>query len=289
MPEHVVQFQHIALATHPRLPEAQSEAEKIAAFLKARGVEVTCGNIYDETLVSRIAQHHFDLWVALGGDGSLLRSGHLCAPYGVPILGINMGNLGFLMEIHRDEWPRYLELLINGEYWIEARMMLRAEQYRGKELLGAWEIVNEAMVGRGEIMRPVRLTTAVDGQYLTTYVADGLIAATPTGSTAYAMAAGGPILPPELRNYLIIPVAAHLSFDRAIVLAEGSTVSIQVATDHTAALSVDGQHPVPLRDGDRVDIRAGQHTFQLVRFQDPGYYYRNLTSHMNRNITGDKA
>jgi NAD+ kinase len=136
-------------------------------------------------------------------------------------------------------------------------------------------------------VRPIHLITRLDERYLTTYVADGLIASTATGSTAYALAAGGPILPPELRNILIIPVAPHLSVERAIVLAEGSTVSITVKTDHQAVLSVDGQIPVELKDGDRVDVFAGEHTLKFVRFQDPSYFYRNLTSHMNKNpITG---
>ncbi|MCK4978113.1 MAG: NAD(+)/NADH kinase, partial [Anaerolineales bacterium] len=104
-----------------------------------------------------------------------------------------------------------------------------------------------------------------------------------TGSTAYALAAGGPILPPELRNILLVPIAPHLSIDRAIVLAEGSSVNITVHTDHQAVLSVDGQAPVRLTDGDQVEVRTSDHTVQFVRFQDPGYFYRNLTPHMNQN------
>jgi NAD+ kinase len=129
----------------------------------------------------------------------------------------------------------------------------------------------------------------VDGRYLTTYVADALIAATPTGSTAYALAVGGPILPPELRNILLVAVAPHLSIDRAIVLAEGSSVSIIVHTAHQAVLSVDGQTPVSLKDGDRVLARASDHTVQFIRFQDPGYFYRNLTPHMEHHpVTGNQ-
>jgi NAD+ kinase len=127
------------------------------------------------------------------------------------------------------------------------------------------------------------LNAIVDGRFLAAYVADALIAATATGSTAYALAAGGPILPPELRNILLVPVAPHLSIDRAIVLAEGSTVSITVHTDHEAVISIDGQPPVSVTDADRVDAMAGEHTVKFVRFQDPGYFYRNLTPHMNQN------
>ena len=131
-------------------------------------------------------------------------------------------------------------------------------------------------------MRPVDLVTEIDERYLTTYVADGLIVATPTGSTAYALAAGGPILPPELRNVVIVPVAPHFSVDRAI-LHEGSSVRVEVRTDHEAILSIDGGSPVGLENRDRVELRAAENTVKFVRLQDPDYFYRNLTSHMNRN------
>jgi NAD+ kinase len=194
-----------------------------------------------------------------------------------------MGRLGFLMEVRRGEWRERLPLLLEGRYWLEKRMMLHTELWHADELTGGWDVVNEAVVGRGETVRPVRLSASVDDVYLTTYVADALIASTPTGSTGYALAVGGPILPPELRNILIIPVAPHLSVDRAVVLAEGSSVSITVHTAHQAVLSIDGQAPLSLADGDRVRVDAGEHTLYFVHFQDPGYFYRNLTSHMNQN------
>ena len=125
----------------------------------------------------------------------------------------------------------------------------------------------------------------MDGRFLTTYVADALIAATPTGSTAYALAAGGPILPPELRNIILVPVAPHLSLDRAIVLAEGSSVSISIEGSHQAVFSIDGQVPIGLTDDDRVHVYASPHVVKFIRFHDPGYFYRNLTLHMNQNPT----
>jgi NAD+ kinase len=139
------------------------------------------------------------------------------------------------------------------------------------------------VVARGQYLRPIHIRASVDGQYLTTYVADGLIAATATGSTAYALAAGGPILPPEVRNILLVPIAPHLSVDRGVVLSEGAAVSITVLSEN-AILSVDGQSPIVLVEDDRVDVRAGENTVQFIRFGDPGYFYRNLTAHLNQNI-----
>jgi NAD+ kinase len=161
--------------------------------------------------------------------------------------------------------------------------MLRARLTRRGGVIGEWDVLNECVMGRGKSVRLVRLVTEIDGNNLTTYAADALIVATPTGSTAYALAAGGPILPPELRNILIVPVAPHLSVDRAIVLHEGSTVRVTVRTDHQATLSVDGQSPTDLEDGDLVDVCAGEHTVYFVRFQEAGYFYHDLTRRMTRN------
>ena len=283
MPEPLPRLQTIAIVAHPRLPEAQEEAKKIANFLREQGVQVSYGLLYDESLTRRVKDGDFDLLIALGGDGTMLRAGHICGPSSLPILGINLGHFGFLMEIRQNQWRDVLPRLLSGDYWLERRMMLCAELSRNKEPLSKWELLNEVVVGRGQTIRPVQLVAEVDGRYLTTYVADALIAATPTGSTAYALAAGGPILPPELRNILLVAVAPHLSIDRAIVLAEGSSVKITVHTEHQAVLSIDGQTPVSLRDGDQVLAQASDHTLQFVRFNDPGYFYRNLTPHMEQN------
>ena len=138
------------------------------------------------------------------------------------LLGINLGMIGFLMELQRGEWRDYLPRLLKGDYRIEQRMLLRAEHWRTDKPLGSWLAVNEAAVCRGQYVRPIRLKVAADGYPVASYVADGLIVSTPTGSTAYALAAGGPILPPEVRNILLVPLAAHLSPDQSLVLSEGS-------------------------------------------------------------------
>lgn len=278
----------IAVVVHPKLQEAVSEARLITDALLKMGVQATSGFIYNEELRRQVKNNEFDILIAVGGDGTMLRAGHLAAPLGVPILGINLGHFGFLMEVQQQQWSSFLPRLLAGDYWLEKRMTLQAEQWRAGEKLGSWFVLNEVAVSRGQIIRPIRLITTVDGRYLTTYVADALLASTPTGSTAYALAAGGPILPPELRNILLVPVAPHLSLDRAIVLAEGSSVSIIVRTDHQAVFSIDGHVPIGMAEDDRVDVRAGDHTVKFIRFQDPGYFYRNLTPHMGQNPSTDQ-
>lgn len=262
------------------------EAAKIQSFLTERSVQSQiCTSYNDPALRASLKAGEFDLAITLGGDGTLLRAGHLCAPYGVPLLGINLGHFGFLTEIKREEWSEKLPSLLEGHFWLEQRMMLRATHRRGEKDLGSWDVLNEVVVCRGQFVRPIRLQARVDGYLLTTYVADGLIASTPTGSSAYALAAGGPILPPELRNILIIPVAPHLSVDRAIILAEGACVTIHVNTAHEAVFSVDGQPSVVMLDDDEIHVEAGAHATQLVRLQDPGYFYRNITTYMEQNPT----
>ena len=272
--------QRIAVAGHPKLLESMQEAETVSAYLKQKGLDTPFGSLYDEKLRKRVHAGEFNLLIAIGGDGTMLRASHLCAPHGIPVLGINKGRLGFLFQVDDDGWQKTIDRLLVGDFWVENRMMLRAEHFRAGESLSTWQALNDVVVARGQFLRPIHVKASVDGQYLTTYVADGLIASTATGSTAYAMASGGPILPPELRNILLIPIAPHLSVERAVVLSEGSTVSMTVLSDN-AVLSIDGQLPVSLADEDQVAVHAGEDTAKFVRFGDPGYFYRNLTAHMN--------
>jgi NAD+ kinase len=274
----------IAIVAHPKLDDAMREAGVVAAYLKEKGIQAPYGSLYDEDLRSRVKSGQFDVLIAFGGDGTILRAGHLCAPYDVPILGLNKGRLGFLFQIDELGWEHVIDQLLNGDYWVENRMMLSAEHFRAGEKLGTWQAVNDVVVARGAMMRPIHVKASIDEQYLTTYVCDGLIASTATGSTAYALAVGGPILPPQLRNILLIPIAPHLSVDRAVVLSEGATVSMTVLSENSI-LSVDGQTPSGLDENDRIDVRAGENTVKFLRFGDRDYFYRNLTAHMNQNIS----
>jgi NAD+ kinase len=272
--------QRLVVTGHPKLLESMQEAEAVSAYLKQKGMEAPFGSLYDEKLRKRVHAEEFDLLIAIGGDGTMLRAGHLCAPHNIPVLGINKGRLGFLFQVDDDGWQKWIDRLLAGDFWIENRMMLRSEHLRSGESLGSWQGLNDTVIARGQYLRPIHVMASVDGQYLTTYVADGIIASTATGSTAYALASGGPILPPELRNILLIPIAPHLSVERAVVLSEGSTVSLKVLSENSV-LSIDGQLPVSLAEEDQVDIRAGENTVKFVRFGDLGYFYRNLTAHMN--------
>jgi NAD+ kinase len=274
--------QHIAVTAPPKLDNAAQEIETVCAYLKQRGSEAVGGLLNDENLRKRVHSGEFDLLIAIGGDGTMLRTGHLCAPHDIPVLGIDKGHLGFLFQVAEGGWQKMIDQLLAGDFWVENRMMLCAEHLRSGESLRVWQAINDVVVARGQYLRPIHVGASVDGQYLATYVADGLIAASATGSTAYALAAGGPILPPEVRNILLIPIAPHLSVDRGVVLPEGSVVSITVLSENVV-LSVDGQSPTSLGEDDRIDVQAGENTLKFIRFGDPGYFYRNLTARMNQN------
>ncbi len=273
-----------AIATHPSQPQVAEVARELVARLKVMGVDqVAAYTIYETDLKQLVNQKGIDILIALGGDGTMLRAGHLVAPMGIPVLGINRGRFGFLMEIDELECENRLNQLLAGEYRLEKRMMLHSVHRREDQKLGEWHVLNEVVVCRGQYVRPIQVKARLDGYLLASYVADGVIASTATGSTAYALAVGGPILPPELRNILIVAVAPHLTVDRSIILSEGSHITLEVNTNHEAVLSADGQPPVILKDGDEVDVCASEYTINFVRFQDRGYFYRNLNKYMEQN------
>ncbi len=274
---------NVALVAHPNIPGAMQVAEEVSQYLRNEGLDTETGSIHDENLREAVRVKSFDLLMSFGGDGTMLRSGHLCAPSDIPLLGVNIGHFGFLAELTRDNWHEMLPKLFSGDYRYEQRMMISAQCIKDGVEGPLHDAINDVVVARGSYVRPIEVEALLNGAHITSYVADGLIAATPTGSTAYALAAGGPILPPELRNILLMPVAPHLSVDRAVVLSEGASVFIRVKTAHEAVVSVDGQDPIHLSSGDGVKINAHKKSLFMVRFSDPYYFYRNLTSYMEHN------
>lgn len=265
----------IGIVEQPRIAEAAALSPELRRWLEARGVDVwTAAPWDDETLGAPLADT--SLVVVLGGDGSTLRAARWTVPHGVPIFGINVGRVGFLSEATPDDWPAKLERLLRGEHWIERRLVLHAELWRGGARVQPFMALNEAVIGRGAQARVIRLHLRVDDDLVTTYIADALIVATPTGSTAYAMAAGGPLLPPQLQNFVVVPVAAHLSLNRPLVLHENARIAIQVEMTHETFLTADGQKSVPVENGDEVLITKHDKPALFARVESPGFFYRRL-------------
>ena len=271
----------IGILHHPRKPRSLTLAEEMADILRQHGWQPWIGSSWDEAAIAaQIAT--LDLIITLGGDGTILRAARLGARYGVPILGVKMGRVSFLGEISPDEWEEPLARVLAGEHWLEEHMMLRVAVRRGGAAVNpVHEALNDVVVSRGSLARVVDVAARVDGSQFTTYSADGVIVSTATGSTGYAMAVGGPVLPPELRNILLIPIAPYLSLDRAVVLPQGVMVELQVFTDHQAILTVDGQFQVELQSGDVIKVTASPHLARFVRLQDRAYFYQTLMERLS--------
>ncbi len=278
-------FQRIGILAHPYRPGTAPVAQEVARSLELHGIETWLRTAWDTTRALPQV-HDSDLVIAIGGDGAMLRAARVCAPDNVPMLGINTGHLGFLTEITPHDWERRLESLLQGHYWIEERMMIRCEVHRGGIVSNHSDALNDVVISRGAIARAIQLETYIDGGWATTYHCDGLIIATPTGSTAYALAVGGPILPPELKNILVVPVAPHLSMDRPMVLSQGATIEVTVDPDAGAevVLTVDGELIASMESSDQVVIRASDRISRFVRLRERNYFYRSLLDRLEPRV-----
>jgi len=265
----------IAILTHPRIPETVPLATDLAARFAALGVAAEIGTTTDvDWARTRLAG--LDCLMTLGGDGSIVRAARVVAGTEVPVLGVNLGQLGFLAELQPEELFGRLEALARGEFRVEERSLLRASMMTVDGALGTYDALNDAVVARGARVRMVGIGVSIDGQPFTTYRADGVIVATATGSTAYSLSVGGPILAPTLDSLIIIPVAPHLMPTRALVVPGSSTIRLQVGDGYRAVFSVDGQLDQPVGGGDVVSVTLSPKRVGFVRFGPPADFYGTL-------------
>lgn len=213
-----------------------------------------------------------DVAVSLGGDGTMLRTVDLVAPSGAPVLGVNVGRLGYLTEVGPEDLQSALQRLVNGEYTVEERIVLEVEVSGANPIRRT--ALNEAVLEKPHSGQTVSLAVEIDGSFFTTYVADGLIVATPTGSTAYNLSVRGPILSPLVRGLVLTPVAPHMLFDRSLVLPDTGSIRIEVREPSAAALVVDGQSALMVEPGDAIDCRVGAHPARLVTFSERDFHSR---------------
>ncbi len=272
-------FRRIALLPHPHRQETVYLAHQIVQWLEKQGITAIALHEWDRETVHQHAEG-WDMVISIGGDGTMLRAARASAVWGVPVLGINMGHLGFLTAFDPHGWTESLAAVLRGDYWIEERLMLDVTWLRGDTQVCHDEALNDVVMGRGTMARLVEFETYIDSAWTTTYRADALIVATPTGSTAYALAVGGPILPPELHNVEIVPVAAHLSLSRPLVLSGDAIIEVVIHCSHEAMLAVDGQMLGTLANHDRVVIQATRHASRFVRVGERTYFYRSILDRM---------
>lgn len=220
-----------------------------------------------------------DLVIAVGGDGTMLYAARQASPHGVPVLGINRGRLGFLADVRPDEIATALNEVLAGNYTSETRMLLRADIYSGAKLVISGIALNDIVIKRNEAARMLEYQTVVNGKYVNAHGGDGFVAATPTGSTAYALSVGGPIIEPGMEAIVMAPICPHTLADRPIVISGNSTVDVQLLHKPgvTAEVSCDGVAIGELSTGDRLQIVVADERFELIH--PPGYdYYEVLRS-----------
>jgi len=277
----------IGVLAHPLRPQTHPIASQIQQTIQSHGIETWMYTRWQENDVREDVQRA-DMVVAIGGDGAMLRAARVCAPYEVAVLGINMGQLGFLTEIaDPQQWEAQFAQLLTGDYWIEERSMIRADVYHNERGIGSGHALNDIVVSGGSVGKMMELETYIDGHWTTTYYADALVVSTATGATGYALSLGGPILPPELNNILLVPAAPHLSLDRAIVLSEGSMVEI-VASGINAerwVVTGDGVTLCELNTVSRVQIQLSEYSSRFVRLRGRNYFYRSLLERLEPRVS----
>lgn len=214
-----------------------------------------------------------DLVIVLGGDGTLISVARLVGDLSVPILGVNLGSLGFLTEVTLDELNPVLEQVLRGEFAVSRRIMLEAVVKRDGKTVGKYLVLNDVVINKGALARIIDMKALVDEDYLTTFRADGLIICTPTGSTAYNLAAGGPIVYPGLQCLVISPICPHMLTNRPIIVSDSATVRIEVQfSDEEVMFTADGQVGMPLKGGDVVEVRKSRSHTLLVKSPNKDYF-----------------
>ncbi len=260
----------IGFAYNPTIDAASELRERAAGWLETQGLTHWASAAADRETLHRELPGT-DVLIVLGGDGTFLRAARAVIDDDVPLLGINVGKVGFLSKVEANELERVLGQLVAGDYALEARMAVegRIIPGDGSEPTASADVhpaLNDIVVARGSLARVVRVEVSIDGSHVATFVADGLVVASPTGSTGYSFSAGGPILDPTARNLVVTPIAGYLTTIRSVVVGPSAVVRCRILDALEALVSVDGREDLPIRVGDVVEVRAIE---RPIRFVEP--------------------
>lgn len=272
-------MKRIGILVKPAFQDSKPLLQELVPWLRARGRDP----LLDSSLAQLIGEDtsyskkdlatHADLLLVLGGDGTMLAAARLVEDRPTPILGVNVGGLGFLTEVSREELYHALEQVFAGAYFEEERLMLRSRIMRLGEQVAQATVLNDVVLNKGAIARMVQLEISINGQLVTGLRGDGLIISTPTGSTAYSLSSGGPILNPSVHALILTPICPHTLTNRPIVIPQDVLVEVvMVSRDEGAMVTFDGQVGVALRHQDTIEVRASGHKTKLIRFRDRNYY-----------------
>ncbi len=260
---------------HPQSEGAAVLAAQIERELKRRDVATFVSDAWAAAGAAEIKGS--DLVICIGGDGTVLRAARVTIPHEVPVLGINMGRLGFLTDLSPRDFFNQFERVLECDWRIEERLMVRGEvSVSGADADGVYHGLNDIVISRRSPGRPIYVDVRIDNAPVAVYRCDGIIVATPTGSTGYSLSAGGPILTPTEHHLVLTPVSAHLALGRSLVLQGDAVVDLLVTSDHGAVISVDGQDDLPVASGARIRLTPSEHVTRFVRFRPPSSFFSDL-------------
>ena len=282
----------IGILYHPDLPEALDLCGLLTQVLEARGYEVWAASTWDETQAKE-RMRGTSVVLGVGGDGTVLRAARAILPAPIPILGIQYGRLGFLAEVTPQEALTRVPVLLEGAGAIEERSMLQAccaatqvspalkeQQHPLNGEDPCFHALNDVVVSRGAVGRPIDIQVIVDGQSYVTYRADAVVVATATGSTGYNLSVGGPMLHPTTTSFVLTPVAPHATLSNSLILNPTARVELIVNSDHGAVLSIDGQMDIPLENGETITVQRSQHVARFLRAHPGDHFYANLLARL---------
>ena len=273
-------FHTIGIISRPRRSNLEVVVPPLLHWFEARGIRTlydteTAGALHDSShgLTREEVAEQSQLLLVLGGDGTLLAAARVAARLGIPILPINMGSLGFLTSFTIDEMYPALEQVLAGRFSCSERVMLDVELHRDAEIIEHQSVVNEAVINKGALARMIDLQLTIDADFVCRYRADGLIVATPTGSTAYSLSAGGPIVHPAVESWIITPICPHTLSDRPVVVRDSSLIEVHLSGDtESVFLTLDGQTGIPMQAADVVRMRRASDRLRLIQPAQKSYF-----------------
>lgn len=271
-------MKRIGIIAKGNKPEAIQVVKELVGWLKDRKVEC----FVDAAIAKAVSHPALDkqemagaveMVVVLGGDGTLLAAARALQRKQVPILGVNLGGLGFLTEITLTELYPMMEAILRGEYKTDERMLLEARVWRKEKVVDTFQVLNDVVINKGALARIIELETSVDQAYLTTFRSDGLVISTPTGSTGYSLSAGGPIVYPSLQSIIITPICPHTMTNRPIIVPKEATINVTLCSaDQEVFLTLDGQVGFKMELRDRVEIKKGEGFVKLIKSPSRSYF-----------------
>ena len=276
-------LKRVVVFHHPQSEGAAVFAGQLARELERRHVRAVVADAWEEAPGAEIELA--DLIVCIGGDGTVLRAARLAVPHAVPILGVNMGRLGFLTDMSPRDLFNHIERVAAQDWRIEERLMVRCDVHDGPRPPLVFHGLNDVVLSRDSPGRPIYVDVRIDRARVAVYRCDGIIVATPTGSTGYSLSAGGPILAPTEHHLLVTPIAAHLALGRSLVLQQDSVVDLRVTSDQGAILSIDGQDDLPVSGNVHVEVRQSAHVTRFVRFREPSSFYGDLAERLEFQLS----